>query len=69
MCEESAIEKPKVGDEYHPCMVCGVDCDFLGTSEVPCQGQVKAVEEEQQGDGSWEWVHACEVHARLYGYR
>jgi len=40
---------------------CGCRCPF-GTKEEPCWGDVNVVDETPDGEGGWDWVHACEGH-------
>jgi hypothetical protein len=45
---------------------CGSDCCYLDKNEGPCDGEVKCIDEVDDGDGGWLWIHCCKRHRHLW---
>lgn len=61
------IVKLNISKSYRAAECCGAECDWFDEDKV-CWGQVNVVDEVDDGDGDWYWVHACEGHQEIcYG--
>lgn len=56
------MNKPYL-DCYNPSACCDTDCNLLGSNpEEPCWGDVSVVDEVEDENGDYVWVHSCSGH-------
>jgi hypothetical protein len=53
-----------------PCKGCGAKCAWAGVAEEGdspvCWGRVSVIDDVEEGDGGWTYIHACDGHAPIW---